>query len=80
MCTFHFSYDNSSELYNHDGGGSGGYLENIMKFAASELFDHPVDQLTYKTLRWDEYMQSTEQPVLPNQWIFTGLIPQNEKQ
>ncbi|KAL5475640.1 hypothetical protein EMCRGX_G025482 [Ephydatia muelleri] len=52
----HSCHDNT--LYSHSGGGSGGYLEYILKFAASELFGVTVEDITYKTLRnqdWREF-------------------------
>lgn len=39
------------KIINHDGGGSGGYLNYILKNAVKKLFDKNVDQLELKTLR-----------------------------
>jgi len=36
---------------NHAGGGSGGYLEHIAKYASKQLFNIDIESLTYKTLR-----------------------------
>ncbi|XP_074648375.1 cytosolic Fe-S cluster assembly factor narfl-like [Tubulanus polymorphus] len=41
----------SSNFTSHAGGGSGGYLEFIMKYAAQQLFNSNIDHLEYKTLR-----------------------------
>jgi len=35
----------------HTGGGSGGYLEHVAKYAASHLFNLDIDKLSYKTMR-----------------------------
>lgn len=39
------------ELTSHSGGGSGGYLEHIYKYAAKELFGIQVDTIQYKPLK-----------------------------
>ena len=39
------------ELIGHSGGGSGGYLEHVYKYAARELFGIQVEELQYKTLK-----------------------------
>lgn len=39
------------ELVGHVGGGSGGYLEHIARYAAQEILHVEIDQLQYKTLR-----------------------------
>lgn len=39
------------KVVNHEGGGSGGYLDYIFKTAMKNLFDKKVDQLEFKTLR-----------------------------
>ncbi|XP_063171107.1 cytosolic iron-sulfur assembly component 3 isoform X2 [Candoia aspera] len=39
------------QLFGHYGGGSGGYLEHIFKYAAKELFGIPVKELHYKILK-----------------------------
>ena len=46
-------------LYNHHGGGSGGYLEYVLVRAAKELFNHDLkpDQIVYKTLRNSDYKE-----------------------
>jgi hypothetical protein len=38
-------------LVTHDGGGSGGYLEYILKYAAQEFYGLQLDQVQYKILR-----------------------------
>ncbi|BFZ17501.1 hypothetical protein BsWGS_20540 [Bradybaena similaris] len=44
-------------VYNHSGGGSGGYLEHIAKFAASTLLEAEVNELTYKVLRNQDFQE-----------------------
>eukprot|EP00794_Sanderia_malayensis_P015037 gene15037-16590_t len=45
------SVDDCGVLMSHWGGGSGGYAENIFKFAAKELFGVENAHVEYKTLR-----------------------------
>ena len=52
-----FSAWRGDELYGHSGGGSGGYLEHILRHAASELFGHSVEEITYKTLRNKDFKE-----------------------
>ncbi|KAJ8318611.1 hypothetical protein KUTeg_003702 [Tegillarca granosa] len=47
----------NQSIYNHDGGPSGGYLEHVMKYAASELFGYSVDKLQYKVLRNQDFQE-----------------------
>merc|ERR1712025_1541966 len=37
--------------FNHAGGGSGGYLEYVLKYAAQELFHVKVENLQYTAVR-----------------------------
>ncbi|XP_064647003.1 cytosolic Fe-S cluster assembly factor narfl-like [Lineus longissimus] len=46
-------------LQTHDGGGSGGYLEFIIKYAAQELYGLQLEQLQYKTLRNQDFKEVT---------------------
>ena len=48
-----------TELYTHYGGGSGGYLENVLVYAAKHLFDHELkyDQIIYKQLRNTDFKE-----------------------
>ena len=39
------------EIVSHIGGGSGGYLEHIARYAAKTLSGQSVGQLQYKILR-----------------------------
>ena len=41
----------SYDLVNHRGGGSGGYLEHVIRFTARELYGHDLHRVEYKTLR-----------------------------
>ena len=48
----HAYLDMRKELqFNHTGGGSGGYLEYVLKHSAKELFDVQVDNLLYTNVR-----------------------------
>lgn len=48
----HTYLDISKKLqYNHAGGGSGGYLEYVLKHAAQELFEIEVENLQYTLVR-----------------------------
>lgn len=48
-----FSSATEEELTGHSGGGSGGYLEHIYKYAAKELFGIEVDTIQYKPLKYE---------------------------
>lgn len=39
------------QLLGHSGGGSGGYLEHIYKYAARDLFGIQVEEVRYKALK-----------------------------
>ena len=41
-----------AQLFNHEGSGSGGYLEYTIRHAARELFAVELNELTFKTLRY----------------------------
>ncbi|KAF1485033.1 Cytosolic Fe-S cluster assembly factor NARFL, partial [Eudyptula minor novaehollandiae] len=47
------------ELTSHSGGGSGGYLEHIYKYAAKELFGIQVDTIQYKPLKNKDFQEVT---------------------
>uniref|UniRef100_A0A6J0UIN5 Cytosolic iron-sulfur assembly component 3 n=1 Tax=Pogona vitticeps TaxID=103695 RepID=A0A6J0UIN5_9SAUR len=47
------------ELIGHSGGGSGGYLEHVYKYAARELFGIQVEELQYKTLKNKDFQEVT---------------------
>ncbi|XP_060080751.1 cytosolic Fe-S cluster assembly factor narfl-like [Ylistrum balloti] len=47
------------DLTNHDGGGSGGYLEHIMKYSVAQIFGKECGQLQYKTLRNQDLKEVT---------------------
>ncbi|NWI33667.1 NARFL factor, partial [Sula dactylatra] len=47
------------ELTSHAGGGSGGYLEHIYKYAAQELFGIQVDTIQYKPLKNKDFQEVT---------------------
>ncbi|KAK3089490.1 hypothetical protein FSP39_004011 [Pinctada imbricata] len=49
----------NGDVLSHMGGGSGGYLEHVMRFAASQILGHPVDRLQYKTLRNQDFQEVT---------------------
>lgn len=52
------SYD-GNQLVSHDGGGSGGYLEYILKYAAKELYGYNVDHIDYHVLRNKDFKECT---------------------
>lgn len=41
----------NTEVVSHIGGGSGGYLEHIARYAAKKLANKALGQLEYKVLR-----------------------------
>ncbi|KAM4025216.1 cytosolic iron-sulfur assembly component 3 [Anomaloglossus baeobatrachus] len=54
-----FSSAVDNEPLGHEGGGSGGYLEHIFKYAAQELFGLHVDKITYKPLKNKDFQEVT---------------------
>ena len=42
---------NDNQLLNHGGGGSGGYLEHVLKYTFHTLFGHDITNIEYKVLR-----------------------------
>ncbi|KAJ7306103.1 hypothetical protein JRQ81_010469 [Phrynocephalus forsythii] len=54
-----FSCLSEEELVGHSGGGSGGYLEHVYKYAAKELFGIQVEELEYKTLKNKDFQEVT---------------------
>lgn len=46
-----FSSTAEEELLGHSGGGSGGYLEHIYRYAAKDLFGIEVAEVQYKPLK-----------------------------
>ncbi|XP_036594059.1 cytosolic iron-sulfur assembly component 3 isoform X2 [Trichosurus vulpecula] len=54
-----FSCVSAEELLGHQGGGSGGYLEHIFRYAAQELFGIRVDGITYKPLKNKDFQEVT---------------------
>ncbi|XP_060582869.1 cytosolic Fe-S cluster assembly factor narfl-like isoform X2 [Ruditapes philippinarum] len=49
----------SASIVSHIGGGSGGYLEHIARYAAQEILGITVDNLKYKTLRNQDFQEVT---------------------
>ncbi|XP_049623933.1 cytosolic iron-sulfur assembly component 3 isoform X3 [Suncus etruscus] len=47
------------EATSHRGGGSGGYLEHVFRYAARELFGIHVDEVTYRPLRNKDFQEVT---------------------
>ncbi|XP_069875902.1 cytosolic iron-sulfur assembly component 3-like isoform X1 [Dipodomys merriami] len=45
------------EPTSHRGGGSGGYLEHVFRYAAQELFGIHVDEVTYRPLRNKDFQE-----------------------
>ncbi|XP_062999172.1 cytosolic iron-sulfur assembly component 3 [Elgaria multicarinata webbii] len=54
-----FNSLSEEQLVGHSGGGSGGYLEHIYKYAAKELFGIQVEELQYKTLKNKDFQEVT---------------------
>uniref|UniRef100_G1N1M8 Iron hydrogenase small subunit domain-containing protein n=1 Tax=Meleagris gallopavo TaxID=9103 RepID=G1N1M8_MELGA len=54
-----FNSATEEELTGHSGGGSGGYLEHIYKYAAKELFGIEVDTIQYKPLKNKDFQEVT---------------------
>nr|QSX72230.1 cytosolic Fe-S cluster assembly factor narfl [Halisarca dujardinii] len=52
-------YTDSSLLTGHSGGGSGGYLEYILKHSAKEIFGTEVGKIEYKVLRNSDFKEVT---------------------
>ncbi|KAG9476660.1 hypothetical protein GDO78_002186, partial [Eleutherodactylus coqui] len=48
-----------NEPSGHEGGGSGGYLEHIFKYAAQELFGLHVNEIKYKPLKNKDFQEVT---------------------
>lgn len=46
-------------IYGHDGSGSGGYSDHILKFAAKELFGMEIEKVEYKNLRNPDFKEVT---------------------
>ena len=51
------------EMYSHAGGGSGGYLEHVIKYAANKLFGFNLESVAYKTLRLEMINNIVEREV-----------------
>lgn len=51
--------EDSKEIYTHYGGGSGGYMENILVYAAKNLFDYDLKQsdIVYKQLKNSDFKE-----------------------
>ncbi|XP_019398249.1 PREDICTED: nuclear prelamin A recognition factor isoform X1 [Crocodylus porosus] len=47
------------DIVRHDGKRSDGYLEHIFKYAAKELFDMDVNEITYKALKNKDFQEVT---------------------
>ncbi|XP_066496704.1 cytosolic iron-sulfur assembly component 3 [Tiliqua scincoides] len=54
-----FSILSEEHLLGHSGGGSGGYLEHIYKYAAKELFGIRVEDVQYKPLKNKDFQEVT---------------------
>ena len=51
------SYGDKGQLLGHSGGGSGGYLEYILKYATQELFDCRLDRIDYRVVRNKDFRE-----------------------
>ncbi|XP_029433424.1 cytosolic iron-sulfur assembly component 3 [Rhinatrema bivittatum] len=54
-----FSNALEEQLLSHSGGGSGGYLEHIFRYAAKELFAVQVEEIQYKPLKNKDFQEVT---------------------
>ncbi|KYO30827.1 cytosolic iron-sulfur assembly component 3 [Alligator mississippiensis] len=54
-----FSSTAEEELLGHSGGGSGGYLEHIYRYAAKDLFGIEVAEVQYKPLKNKDFQEVT---------------------
>uniref|UniRef100_A0A671YE67 Nuclear prelamin A recognition factor-like protein n=1 Tax=Sparus aurata TaxID=8175 RepID=A0A671YE67_SPAAU len=54
-----FSSVSGGEFLSHAGSGSGGYLHHVFTYAARQLFGEEVKELTYKTLRNNDFQETT---------------------
>ncbi|XP_038066334.1 cytosolic Fe-S cluster assembly factor narfl-like [Patiria miniata] len=54
-----FPVSRDGQLVNHIGGGSGGYLEHIFRYAAQELYGVSVEHIEYKTLKNKDFREAT---------------------
>ncbi|CAL1541927.1 unnamed protein product [Lymnaea stagnalis] len=50
---------NDDPLCSHRGGGSGGYLEHVARFAAATILETQVENLSYKVLRNQDFQEVT---------------------
>ncbi len=74
---FRFGETSDPGMTRHEGRGSEGFLEHVFKHAAKELFGLDVQEIVYKTLRWetdqsvsDHLYQHFPIPVLAQLCIF----------
>lgn len=68
-CFFRFGETSDSGVTRHEGRGSEGFLEHIFKHAAKELFGLDVQEIVYKTLRWE-----IDQSVFDMWWMICVII------
>ncbi|XP_072044244.1 cytosolic Fe-S cluster assembly factor narfl-like [Amphiura filiformis] len=54
-----YPVESEKKSFSHDGGGSGGYLEHIIKYAAHELHGKQLGKIEYKTLRNKDFKEVT---------------------
>ncbi|KAJ6657551.1 hypothetical protein lerEdw1_002265 [Lerista edwardsae] len=59
LLSLRFSSLSEEQLLGHSGGGSGGYLEHIYKYAAKELFGIQVEDVQYKPLKNKDFQEVT---------------------
>ena len=52
-----FSVSENNEVLSHSGGGSGGYLEHVFRYATKALYNETIEGLTYKTLRNKDFQE-----------------------
>lgn len=54
-----FPFSESASVVSHVGGGSGGFLEHILRYAAAELYGKELGELQYKTLKNKDFKEVT---------------------
>ncbi|ESP01419.1 hypothetical protein LOTGIDRAFT_111940 [Lottia gigantea] len=52
-----FSNVINEDLVSHEGGGSGGYLHHIIKYAAKQLFELDIQNIQYNVLRNKDFQE-----------------------
>ena len=56
---FNKEFEKTDQVYTHFGGGSDGYLENVLVYAAKELFNHDLkhEDIVYHQLKNSDFKE-----------------------